>query len=428
MSFRFLHLADLHVETVFGGRPETRERLLGATREALQAAVEFALDEKLDAVLIAGDAFDDDRLSQADPELLMEQLRRLSEAGIHVFYATGNHDPGAKSAQAAQLGFSDPEDAVGPEGGLYIFKRSTPKYITIQNQKGEPLAVIAGAGHIKADVDTNLAAKFKRPTDSIPVVGLLHTQVEATSISSEHANYAPSLRQNYEDAGFDYWALGHVHKRQQPFEDLPVWYSGNLQGRNPKETGRKGGLLVTLRHQEEPEVTFVPFAPVEWHLVPMPELGEVRDRNSLLAAFELAGQGLEQGSRLTTSDLCVRFAPSGECPMSGLLRDRHSREELEEELQTETGFLEVQIRPQNITAVRDLSDVENTPSVHLEALNMIRAAAEDDSLLLELAPTHLPGMAESASTREIKLAYLKQRLQGLEEEFLSRGFSSETWS
>ena len=64
MTFRFLHLADLHLETVYGGRASTRERLREASLQAFERAVDFALARRLDALLIAGDAFDDPLLSR----------------------------------------------------------------------------------------------------------------------------------------------------------------------------------------------------------------------------------------------------------------------------------------------------------------------------------------------------------------------------
>ena len=54
MSFRFLHLADLHLETCFGGKPGTRERLREATLESFDRAVDYAISERLHAVLAAG--------------------------------------------------------------------------------------------------------------------------------------------------------------------------------------------------------------------------------------------------------------------------------------------------------------------------------------------------------------------------------------
>lgn len=52
-------------------------------------------------------------------------------------------------------------------------------------------------------------------------------------------------------AGFDYWALGHIHKRAILSEQPAVIYPGNMQGRSMKETGEKGCYLVTLSETEQ---------------------------------------------------------------------------------------------------------------------------------------------------------------------------------
>src|SRR5690606_17304764 len=46
--------------------------------------------------------------------------------------------------------------------------------------------------------------------------------------------------------GYDYWALGHIHKRQLIHEKPYIIYPGNIQGRHIKETGEKGCTLVTV--------------------------------------------------------------------------------------------------------------------------------------------------------------------------------------
>ena len=104
MSFRFLHLADLHLETRFGGRPETRESLRRATHAAFTRAVDYAIQNHLDAVLAAGDLFDDPILSVHTELFFAGELKRLAQAGVWFVAACGNHDPGGAGFRTAELG------------------------------------------------------------------------------------------------------------------------------------------------------------------------------------------------------------------------------------------------------------------------------------------------------------------------------------
>ena len=109
---RFLHVADVHLDTSFSGRSEAvRRRLRDASREAFRNAVDLAIREDVHAFLIAGDLFDGERLSFQTERFLLEQTERLGDHGITVVYATGNHDPG---------GVSHPRDRglLGLPGGL----------------------------------------------------------------------------------------------------------------------------------------------------------------------------------------------------------------------------------------------------------------------------------------------------------------------
>ena len=93
---RFVHLADVHLDTSFAGRSATvRRRLREASREAFRRTADLAIREDANALLIAGDLFDGDRLSFQTERFLLEQMRRLEQHGVAVVYATGNHDPGS---------------------------------------------------------------------------------------------------------------------------------------------------------------------------------------------------------------------------------------------------------------------------------------------------------------------------------------------
>ena len=97
MSFRFLHIADLHLDAPFSGRAELRQRLRAAQRESLSAAVDAALEHRVHALMIAGDLVDQESCAYDTAAFIRGQLARLHRSGIAVFYAHGNHDPASSA-------------------------------------------------------------------------------------------------------------------------------------------------------------------------------------------------------------------------------------------------------------------------------------------------------------------------------------------
>ena len=181
MSFRFLHLADLHLETRFGGRPETCDRLRRATLEAFERAVDYAIQNRLHAVLAAGDLFDDARLSTRTELFFVGQLRRLAEAGVWFLAACGNHDPGG-------AGFRRP---LGDLGARAFFRDGGPGAVKLRPRRRR------GGSWSDPAIDrsewTNLAARL-RDHGSLPWGGL---RTRRQSRAARQERYAP-LRPRYQ--------------------------------------------------------------------------------------------------------------------------------------------------------------------------------------------------------------------------------------
>ena len=68
------------------------------------------------------------------------------------------------------------------------------------------------------------------------------------------------------DKRYDYWALGHVHKRAEQVVDdsAPMVFSGNIQGRHIRESGAKGCVVVEIDHQDRTTRRFHPLDVVRW--------------------------------------------------------------------------------------------------------------------------------------------------------------------
>lgn len=406
---RIVHAADVHLDTPYRRRdPALRQRLQDAGRGAFRALVTLAIDEDADALLIAGDLFDNEWLTIATERVLTSELARLTEAGITVVYATGNHDPGRTNYRAAHIDW--------PSTGFHLHNSRRPKRIPIQRD-GERVGWVVAVGHQTTHESTNLAATFPSPPGPEPAVALLHADVGGAqgAPDDEAGNiYAPAGLSDL-DSGYAYWALGHIHKRQRLREDSPAWYSGNLQGRDFGETGAKGALVVELSPLQAPRIRFQPLAPVRWERLTPPDLSEaqtIRDVQSLVRTeFDYLQES--DGNMLPNQEWILRVQLSGPCPLATVLRRNEERDSLAEYLGEALGALDVEVRDVGLHPTLDLSRHVGQRHVLGEALALIEQARTDDSLLSRLAPQDLACGDEYADESE-RLNFLRELLAGLD--------------
>ena len=406
---RIVHAADIHLDTPFRRHDAAlRQRLQQAGREAFSALVDLTLEERADALVIAGDLFDNEWLTIATERVLTRELRRLTDADVTVVYATGNHDPGRTNYRAAHIDW--------PSTNFHLHSSRTPRRIPIR-RNGEPIGWVVAAGHQTTHESTNLAVSFPPAPGPQPAVGLLHADVGGAqgAPDDEAGNvYAPAALADL-DSSYDYWALGHIHKRQRLREDSPVWYPGNLQGRDFGETGAKGVLVVDLNPPELPQVRFLPVAPVRWERLTVSNLGEARAIGDVHTAVRAAFDDLLEADEhvLLGQDWILRVELSGPCPLTAVLRSDEERDGLAEYLGESLGALEVEVRDAGLSPPIDLSRHVGQRHVLGEALELIEQAGRDDTLLSRLAPSELAGGDEQAEEGE-RLQYLRGLLDGLD--------------
>ena len=253
-SFRFVHAADLHIDSPFSGIGDVdgrvATRLREATYEAFQNLVDLCISTDADFLVIAGDVYDGADRSVRAQLRFRDGLSRLADKGIQTFVVHGNHDP----LDGWQSSISWPD-------GVHIFG-ATPEWKNIE-KNGEVVAAVQGMSYPTREVTDNLAGQFSpTPSGSIFAIGLLHANVGA---NSAHKNYAPCTVEDLSASGIDYWALGHVHTRQTLKRAAPVIaYPGNTQGRHPNETGARGALVVDVDPSGASKTEFVPLDVVRW--------------------------------------------------------------------------------------------------------------------------------------------------------------------
>lgn len=105
--FKFLHAADLHLDSPMKGLERYDgapiELVRGATRRALENLVLLALEERVRFVVIAGDLYDQDWKDYNTALFLAAQMSRLRQAGIRVCLVTGNHDAASQITRSLRM-------------------------------------------------------------------------------------------------------------------------------------------------------------------------------------------------------------------------------------------------------------------------------------------------------------------------------------
>jgi DNA repair protein SbcD/Mre11 len=102
------------------------------------------------------------------------------------------------------------------------------------------------------------------------------------------------LIEDLKNKGYDYWALGHVHKHEVIEKDPHIIFSGNTQGRHSRETGSKGCVLVTVGQSHETEMRVYTIDVVRWVIAEVDATGAESGYDILDEARKLLEELLEE--------------------------------------------------------------------------------------------------------------------------------------
>lgn len=317
---KILHTADIHLDAPLRSlalRDETlRDAVRAATRAALTRIVDVALLERVTALLIAGDLFDGRARSARTAAFLTAQLDRLRDADIPVFYIKGNHD--AENPITGALDLPDNVHVFDARGGKV--------------QLAEDLW-IHGVSFADRHAPESLLPRFPPPVPGAVNIAMLHTSLAG---AAGHDTYAPCTLGDLSGAGFDYWALGHVHKRQIHGTAPWVVMPGMPQGRDIGEAGPKSATMLSVA-EGRIEVAEVPTSVVEFTAASL-DISEIDGNDALRAALRTHMRGVADA--LTGEAGVIRLTLTGTPKRHWqILRDQDMWTETAANLMQETGRL-----------------------------------------------------------------------------------------
>jgi DNA repair exonuclease SbcCD nuclease subunit len=248
--FKFLHAADLHLDSPMRGLERYEgapvDEIRGATRRALENLVQLAIAENVRFVIIAGDLYDTDWKDYNTALFFARQMSRLRAANIDAFIVSGNHDAGSQITRTLSM----------PEN-VKLLSAKRPETV-LREKLG---VAIHGQGFAERAVRDDLSARYPQALKGLFNIGILHTAVNGRE---GHEPYAPCSVEGLLSKEYDYWALGHVHRREILNENPWLVFPGNIQGRHVNESGPKGCTLVTIEDDSSSSVTHCDLHVLEW--------------------------------------------------------------------------------------------------------------------------------------------------------------------
>lgn len=394
---KILHTADVHLDSPLKSlalRDETLQaRVQAATRMALSRIVDAALEHEVAALLISGDLYDGAERSAKTAAFLSGQMARLQSAEIPVFYIKGNHD--AENPITGEVALPSNVHVFGARAGKV--------------QIGGSSVWVHGVSFSGKHAPESLLPKFAAPVPDAVNIAMLHTSLAG---AAGHDPYAPCSLPELGQMGFDYWALGHVHKRQVHSESPWVVMPGIPQGR---DIGEAGPQSATLIHIEDGKLSVetIPTSVVEFNTLNV-DCSLCDNDDDLRARCRQALT--ESAGQLTSDTAILRVTLTGATARHWQIRrDAETWTQTIQDIALETGRQWVEKVALDITPESDAPETSATGE--LQTL-MAQIAQEDgfaatlqaevDAMLNDLPPALRPVFAPDANAAKALAQALTQ--------------------
>jgi exonuclease SbcD len=344
-SIRLLHLADVHIGMENYGRLDPATGLNGRVMDFLRRlseVVDYALDNEIDLVLFAGDAYKSRDPNSTYRREFARRIKRLADAGIPVVLLVGNHDLPAATKRASSVEIfrtlDVPNVLVGNREQLHrlttkrgaLIQVATVPYPLRQQllaHDDHKNKTIAELDELVQQIVVDIIRALAEQVDpSLPAVLTGHFSVSEAKLGSERTvmlgRDVVVLKSVLADPVWDYVALGHIHRHQElnRGQQPPIVYCGSLERIDfGEEKEAKGFVVADVRRGH-----------AEWHFHQVAARrfltvrADVRDEADPLAAL------LEALATHDVADAVVRVIIQAQAEQEGLLRDADIRRALQD--------------------------------------------------------------------------------------------------
>ena len=344
-GIRILHMGDLHIGMENYGRIDAATGLNGRVMDFLRqlgGVVDHALENEVDLVLFAGDAYKTRDPNSTYRREFARRIKRLADAGIPTVLLVGNHDLPAQERRASSVEIFRTLDVpnVLVAGRDRLLRLTTRRGDTIQvatvpypirqrllaHEEHREKTIAELDSLVQRLVAENIQALAAQVDASLPAVLLGHFSVSEAKLGSERTvmlgRDVVVLKSVLADPTWDYVALGHIHRHQElnGGQHPPIVYCGSLERIDFGEEKEAKGFVVAEVQRGTTAWEFHPVAARPFVTI----RADVRDQAEPLAVLLEAIVGHD------VVDAVVRVIVQARSEQEGLLRDADIRQALEE--------------------------------------------------------------------------------------------------
>lgn len=231
---KFVHIADMHFDTPFivlTNKADLGDARRLDQRKALKKIIEYIKENKISYLFISGDLYDHEHIKTSTIEFINNQFNQIPDTKI--FITPGNHDPYLNNSFYNKYNWSR---------NVYIFK---PEISVIETEE----ANIYGCGFGDFYYSNSQIEKIK--IENKEKINILITHGTLNGGTTMERDYNPMSKKALEDIGFDYVALGHIHKLDYNTEPKQkIVYPGSTVSLGFDELGNHGMIVGEISNSD----------------------------------------------------------------------------------------------------------------------------------------------------------------------------------
>ena len=240
---KFVHIADMHFDSPFknlADKPGLGDMMRMEQRRAFKKVIEYIQENDIPYLFIAGDLYEQKYIRRSTIEYINDLFKQIPNTKI--FISPGNHDPFIKNSYYNQYTWSE---------NVKIFTSEVEKVETED-------ADVYGCGFDDFYCEKSRINDFKiEDKDRINIL-VIHGSLNASETLEK--NYNPMTRNAIEERGFNYVALGHIHKKE---DSTNIVYPGSTVPQGFDELGEHG-MIVGNIEKSNLELQFIKISEIEF--------------------------------------------------------------------------------------------------------------------------------------------------------------------